>query len=234
MGIVFALGPTSSHVASNHKTQYLLATATSTDQAMASKASFPLETLESFVDRHARQVELAEGDEASSRLSIDHVRNSNQHLTNHEVSVIAARCAPSTPSEVLVSIARVESDLSPLRIHVNGVRPQVYDPQNLEEATKLAHDLITPGRNIDLGLAQINSRNIHALDLSVEDTFDPCRNLAGAAKVLSRGYQRALAVDHADRPILQMAYSMYNTGSPIRGLANGYVSKVEVVREALR
>jgi type IV secretion system protein VirB1 len=154
-------------------------------------------------------------------------------LEPESVSALAARCAPSTPTTALVSIARVESHLSPLAIRVNDARAQVLAPSNKAEAIAAARALITNGRNLDLGLAQINSRNLGWLNLSVEDAFDPCRNLAAAAQILDRGYSSALKIDRANRPLLQMAYSIYNTGVADRGWSNGYVAKIDAARRAL-
>lgn len=153
-----------------------------------------------------------------------------ERLTVSQVADLAARCAPGAPASSLVSIVRVESAFAPLTVRVNGSHPRIYRPADRPEAISLARSLIADGRSVDLGLAQINSRNLARLNLSVEDAFDPCRNLAGAAEILNRGYEQALRVDHADRPILQMAYSIYNTGDTGRGLSNGYVARVEAAR----
>ena len=90
----------------------------------------------------------------------------------------------------------------------------------------MAHRLIRQGYNIDLGLGQINSANLGWLGLSVEDAFEPCRNLAAAARVLATNYQAvarfAPSPDHA----IATALSLYNTGDRRRGFRNGYVARV--------
>ena len=151
-------------------------------------------------------------------------------LTRGVVTGLAARCAPSTPTSALVSIAQVESGLAPLAIRINHSGGRVLSPADKASAIASAQALIDQGRNVDLGLAQINSRNLGWLGLSVADAFDPCRNLAAAAQILDRGYAEALQVDRTDRPILQMAYSLYNSGDVARGWSNGYVAKVEAAR----
>jgi type IV secretion system protein VirB1 len=152
-------------------------------------------------------------------------------LTRDTVIALAEQCAPSEPSVVLASIARVESAYDPLRIGVNGPKPYALKPHSQEEAVALASHLIASGKNIDLGLAQINSRNLERLALTVQSAFDACRNLAAAAVIMGRGYKAALTISPQGRPLLQTAYSLYNTGDPIRGLANGYVDKVETARQ---
>lgn len=148
-------------------------------------------------------------------------------LSRASVLVLAERCAPSEPETVLAAIVREESGHHPLKIRVNGARSQVYEPSTVADASSLAHRLIAGGANVDLGLAQINSGNLHWLGLSIEDAFDPCRNLAAGAAVLADGYRRAITSRLSDRSLLQTAYSVYNTGDPTKGFQNGYVAKVE-------
>ena len=125
----------------------------------------------------------------------------------------------------MLSIVQVESGFNPLALNVNGVadpRP----PQTKAEAIRTAEELMRQGRNIDLGLAQINSKNLGWLGLTVADAFDPCRNLAAAAKVLEAGFVSA-ARRAPQQQALRMAFSAYNTGNHARGFHNGYVAKVE-------
>lgn len=139
---------------------------------------------------------------------------------------LAAACAPTVAPQTLLSIAQVESGFDPLAIGVNGPGGGGVRPRDAAEAVQRAKALIAAGRNIDLGLAQINVRNLGWLRLSVEQAFDPCRNLAAAAEVLTDGYRRAAAGRADPQAALRTALSFYNTGDPERGLRNGYVAKV--------
>jgi type IV secretion system protein VirB1 len=125
----------------------------------------------------------------------------------------------------MLSIVQVESGFNPLALNVNGAadpRP----PQTKAEAIRTAEALIRQGRNIDLGLAQINSKNLGWLGLTVADAYDPCRNLAAAARVLEAGYVSAARLA-PQQQALRMTFSAYNTGSHASGFRNGYVAKVE-------
>ena len=184
------------------------------------------ERLDAFLDRQARR--LRDLSAASDRPSTAGAR-----LTPAMVANLAARCAPATPTSALLSIAKVESDLSPLTIGVNGPRRRVVHPPSQAEAAATASALIAAGENVDLGLAQINSRNLGPLGLRIEDAFDPCRNLAGAARILDRAYADALRRGQANRPILQVAYSIYNSGDPERGFANGYAGRTVAAHRAM-
>lgn len=143
------------------------------------------------------------------------------------VLALAQSCAPSASASTLAAIAHVESRFDPLAIGVNRGRAQFDRPRSPEEAAHLSRRLIRAGFNIDLGLAQINSRNLGWLGLSVEDAFDPCRNLQAAARVLQAGYRPVDASDGERQRALRVALSRYNTGHASRGFDNGYVAKVE-------
>lgn len=139
---------------------------------------------------------------------------------------MAAQCAPSVAPETLLSVVQVESGFNPLAIGVNGAPRVAVRPTTKVEASARASALIAAGRSVDLGLAQINSKNLGWLGLSVEAAFDPCRNLAAAARVLEAGYNPGQAVTGGEQPALRRALSRYNTGDDRRGFANGYVQKV--------
>ena len=59
----------------------------------------------------------------------------------------------------------------------------------------------------DFGLAQINSSNLVWLGETPTTIMEPCANIRAAARVLA-------------------SLSAYNTGSPTRGLSNGYAEAV--------
>jgi type IV secretion system protein VirB1 len=147
-------------------------------------------------------------------------------LSDRQVLALADRCAPTTPGSVLLSIVRVESGKDPNRIGVNGKDRRSLAPRSKAAAAEAAAQLLAGGENIDLGLAQINSRNLAWLGLTAEQALDPCRNLAAAGKIIERGYAQALRAAPRKQPLLQTAYSLYNTGDLSRGFTNGYVGKV--------
>lgn len=139
---------------------------------------------------------------------------------------LAQACAPAVAPETLLSVVQAESGRDPLAVGVNGRNRRSYRPATPAAAAALAGRLIAGGQNLDLGLAQINSRNLARLGLTVADAFDPCRNLAAEAQVLAAGYRRASPIPGAEQAALRSALSAYNTGDPVRGLRNGYVARV--------
>lgn len=144
---------------------------------------------------------------------------------------LSQQCAPSIAPATMLSVVKVESGFNPLAINVNGAADPP-PPKDRSEAIRMAEGLIRQGHSVDLGLGQINSRNLGWLGLSVAEAFDPCRNLAAAAKVLEQGFVGA-ARSAPQQQALRMAFSAYNTGDYARGFRNGYVAKVEAAAAGL-
>jgi type IV secretion system protein VirB1 len=133
---------------------------------------------------------------------------------------VAAQCAPGVHIKTLSSIVRHESRTNPYAIGVNakGVRlPR--QPANKEEAIATAKWLKDRGYSFDSGYGQVNSANLDWL-------FDPCKNLAGAARVITDCYKRARPLYSDEQAALLAALSCYNTGNWKDGFSNGYVGHV--------
>ena len=96
---------------------------------------------------------------------------------------------------------------------------------NAADAAATARRYVAAGYSVDLGLGQINSRNMRWLGLTWETVFDPCTNVAALGRVLTANYNSAKA-GRDPQTALRVALSMYNTGSQTRGFQNGYVAKV--------
>lgn len=143
------------------------------------------------------------------------------------VLALAERCAPNVAPETLVSVVRTESGFNPLAINVNKGAAPVRQPRTKAEAVRAAATLLRAGANFDLGLGQINSRNLRWLGLTVETAFEPCANLSAAGRVLRDNYQRTAQHTANPQQALRQALSLYNTGDVRRGFANGYVGRVE-------
>jgi type IV secretion system protein VirB1 len=139
---------------------------------------------------------------------------------------LAPACAASVAPGTLLAIARVESGLNPLAIGVNHAAPLSRPPTSRGEAIATAKRLLAAGANLDLGLLQINTANLEPLGLNVENAFDPCRNLAAGAALLSANYGAVRAKGPAPQAALRVALSLYNSGDAARGFRNGYVARV--------
>ncbi|WP_076068092.1 lytic transglycosylase domain-containing protein [Sphingomonas montana] len=138
--------------------------------------------------------------------------------------VLALTCGPSVHVETLASVARTESAFNSLAIGDNTAH-RSYAPASVEQAIQTANALLARGHSLDLGLMQINTKNLRGLGLSVADTFDTCKNVRAGARVLVEGYRPA-GVEDSQATLLR-ALSHYNTGNQQRGFTNGYVRRVQ-------
>ena len=154
-------------------------------------------------------------DAADAGASILHL-----HARNNETG------APSVAPEVMEKIVRAESGFDRFAIGVNGASARSFSPESKEDARRIARKLIAQGHSIDMGLGQINSKNLKWLKLTVESVFESCSNLTAAETVLRDGYDRARDQGSNPHTALHQALSAYNTGTFTRGFSNGYVERV--------
>jgi len=140
------------------------------------------------------------------------------------IITLALQCAPTVAPETVAAIVRTESRGHVLALNVNGGR-QPGRQSSAAEAARAAKRYVAAGYSVDLGLGQINSRNMRWLGLTWETVFDPCTNIAALGRVLTQNYN-AVKAGRDPQSALRIALSMYNTGSQSRGFRNGYVAKV--------
>lgn len=134
-------------------------------------------------------------------------------------------CAANVAPVTLEAVMRVESGGNPLAVNVNHVAGPQPRPATLAEAVATAQAYVARGYSVDLGLMQVNSRNLAALGLSVDQVLDPCTNLKAGGTILTANYADAVRSRGEGQGALQAALSAYNTGSFYRGFENGYVAK---------
>lgn len=141
------------------------------------------------------------------------------------MSVLAA-CAMYVAPATLNAIISVESGGNPLAIHVNNGQTPIV--KNKQEAINQTKKLIAQGYSVDIGLMQVNSKNLPKLGITIENIFDPCTNIKAGSMILSENYNRALKITPNQQEALEIALSLYNTGTTYRGFENGYVKKYYV------
>lgn len=142
-----------------------------------------------------------------------------------DVDQMIRECAVGVSPVTMAAIVKVESGGNPWAIGNNTTRKPVSPkPRNYEEAVKVAKALIARGDNIDIGLAQINNRNLKWLGLTVEEVLHPCLNLNAGATVLKNFYRLASAKYGHGTKALMHALSGYNTGSLYKGTP--YVERI--------
>lgn len=140
------------------------------------------------------------------------------------IIALASQCAPNVAPQTVMAIVQIESRGRPFALNVNG-GPQPRAQSSAASAAAIAQRYIAAGYSVDLGLGQINSRNMRWLGLTWDTVFDPCTNIAALGMVLTSNYTSVKA-GRDPQTALRMALSMYNTGSQTRGFRNGYVAKV--------
>jgi type IV secretion system protein VirB1 len=132
-----------------------------------------------------------------------------------------SQCGPAVAPATTRAVIQVESGGNPLAIGDNNLR-KAFAPETKREAVRLATQLISQGHSVDLGLMQINSQHLTPMNLSLDDLFDPCRNVKAGTVILASFYRQYPNKD----PGLTLfnALSAYNTGRAWRGA--GYVNRI--------
>lgn len=140
------------------------------------------------------------------------------------ILALASQCAPNVAPQTVAAIVQTESHGRPFALNVNGgTQPPVQ--ADAASAAATAQRYIAAGYSVDLGLGQINSRNMRWLGLTWDTVFDPCTNVAALGRVITQNFNAAIP-GRDPQSALRVALSLYNTGSTSRGFRNGYVAKV--------
>jgi type IV secretion system protein VirB1 len=146
-------------------------------------------------------------------------------MSSADFDALAAKCAASVPVATLAAVARTESGVDPWVLHDNSTGASIR-PNSLADARINVGHLVGRGDSVDIGLMQINSANLPALGISATDALDPCVSLAGGAAVLRAAYGGG-DTEAQQKVALLIALSRYNTGTPFKGIMNGYARAVE-------
>lgn len=135
-----------------------------------------------------------------------------------DLLVLIDQCSPNIHPQTMMAIVKKESGGNPYALHDNG-SGKSYFPKTYEEAVALTIQLISSGRSVDIGLAQINSKNLPRLGYSVNQILDPCTNLKASEKILLDGWNRSGG--H-----LKKTLSVYNTGKTNSSVGYQYAHDV--------
>lgn len=138
-------------------------------------------------------------------------------LTTAAVLSLVIQCSPGVDPKLLTGFAQQESGYDPLALHINKMPQGWLQPraQSAADAAQIAAKFVSAGYSVDLGMMQINSKNLGLLGLGLAEAFDPCRSIAAAGKLIA-------------------LMSRYNTGSATAGIANGYAPTVAARVHALK
>src|SRR5690606_15870463 len=124
-----------------------------------------------------------------------------------DVALIAA-CAPNVAAETVQAIVRVESAGDALALASNRAGGAVrLRPRDIDDAIRLARAEIAAGNSVDVGLMQINSKNLPRLGLTIEQVLNPCINLRAGAEILTGAYITATREHGEGQTALRAALS---------------------------
>lgn len=136
------------------------------------------------------------------------------------------QCIHEVAPHTVQKVIDVESGGNPLAINVNGLsRYKSPHPKTRDDAIATTRHWISLGYSVDMGLMQVNSRNLAAYGATVSDMFSPCASIRTGSQILYNAYQSAKKRDARPSVAVQYALSLYNTGSMERGFRNGYVQR---------
>jgi type IV secretion system protein VirB1 len=134
-------------------------------------------------------------------------------------------CALNVEAATLEAIVRVESGGNAIALNVNRLQGPQPRPASVADAVRIAESYIARGFSVDVGLMQVNSRNLPALGYTLEQALDPCTNITAGGRILTANYAEVVRRLGEGQPALLAALSAYNTGDYSAGFRNGYVAK---------
>ena len=146
---------------------------------------------------------------------------------------LAHRCAPGIEMSLptLAAVINVESGFAPLNVTVNGHRIGPV-PKSKGEAIAVAVGLMDEGKAVALGLGGLSREQLSQAGLGIVDAFDPCRNLAGLARLLDRDLATARSQGHAGAAAERVALLQF-AGIPSGGSSPGYDVQIAEARVEL-
>lgn len=136
------------------------------------------------------------------------------------------QCATQVAENTMMAIIKTESNGNPLAISLNRGHRLLYQPKNYKQAVSWVNYLEKHGYNFDVGITQVNIKNIHKFGFKAADMLEPCLNLKLGAYILQLNYSKAIKTSDNQQEALLKAISAYNTGNHHSGFYNGYVEKV--------
>lgn len=143
--------------------------------------------------------------------------------------VLIHQCVPHMVQASMQSIVQVESKGNPFALNLNNGYKLQFQPKSEAQAKKWIIALEKNDYNFDIGLAQVNIKNVHKYGYNAVDLLNPCISLKLGSKILVSNYHNALPVSKSSGEALQKAISAYNTGNFHSGFNNGYVHRVYAV-----
>ncbi len=147
-------------------------------------------------------------------------------IAHADLIELAKKCSPSVAPTTMVALVKTESRANPWAIGLNGAMLR-YQPKSESQAVAWVSYLDKHGYNFDVGLGQINIRNIKKRKIAPQELIiNKCLNLQISGEIITQNYLLAKKKTADPQLALRRAFSMYNTGNQSSGFQNGYVSRI--------
>lgn len=137
-----------------------------------------------------------------------------------------AQCAPQVSPVLMHALVRTESSWNPLAIGPDVGQPAIAQPGTLDEAVRTVKQLQASGAKFSLGLAQIHVSNVTRRGLTLEQAFDPCRNLRMGQTILFENYNQAIKEGYTGVDAVWAALRGYNSGGVNKPVSDKYANKI--------
>lgn len=142
------------------------------------------------------------------------------------LALLILQCATPVTQVKMPAIIKTESQNNPLAIGLNKGYKLKFQPKDTEQAQNWVEYLEKNDYNFDVGLSQVNIKNIKKYGYTAKDLLDPCVNITVGSDILAANYKNAMNSSKSSTDAWQKAISAYNTGNFTSGVQNGYVAKV--------
>ncbi|MHB8201908.1 lytic transglycosylase domain-containing protein [Acidithiobacillus sp.] len=140
------------------------------------------------------------------------------------VAQLVRQCAPFVAPSTLSAIVRVESGGRPLVI-LDNATGRDYNPQSVAQGVQIILHLLSIGhRQLDVGIAQVDTENFAHYGLTPATALNACDNIRVGAKILEAAYQQSMTTYGPGQTALYHAFEAYNSGRLISD--PGYANKV--------
>lgn len=140
------------------------------------------------------------------------------------VDALAAQCAPFVAPSTMSAIVRVESSGRSLVILDNATGRDYY-PASVDQGVAIINRLLAMGhRQLDVGIAQVDTENFAAYHLTPATALNACTNLRVGARILQAAYEQSMRVYGPGQVALYHAFEAYNSGRLVGD--PGYANKI--------
>ena len=128
------------------------------------------------------------------------------------VTQLAQQCAPFVAPSTMSAIVHVESGGRALVILDNATGRDYY-PRSVGEGVAIINHLLAMGhRQLDVGIAQVDTENFAAYGLTPATALNACSNIRVGAKILQAAYQTSVKTYGPGQTALYHAFEAYNSG----------------------